>query len=217
MWISLLNRNQSLKTMKYLKMKIHLLLVPLVAIGLTSCAVTDFDRTANFSIYKTFSWGKADVKVENPIYESDLIHKNIKSTIEDEFAKRGIVKENSDPDFLVNYYTYTEKKQQTSGRSYYGSPFFYPYGFSPFLYGWGWPFPYAYSVPQHYTYTEGTLIIDILDVKSDEVVWRGTVSGKVDDVANLQKQIDKGIRAIMKKYPVTPDAGPLLLDKQDNV
>jgi len=61
------------------------------------------------------------------------------------------------------------------------------------------------------------LIIDILDAKSNEVVWRGTVTGKVDDVANLQKQIDKGIRAIMKKYPVTPDSAPISLDKKDNV
>jgi hypothetical protein len=61
------------------------------------------------------------------------------------------------------------------------------------------------------------LVSPIATVKSDEVVWRGTVSGKVDDVANLQKQIDKGIRAIMKKYPVTPDGDPLLSDKQGNV
>jgi hypothetical protein len=72
-------------------------------------------------------------------------------------------------------------------------------------------------MPQHYTYTEGTLIIDILDTKTNEVVWRGTVAGKVDDVANLQKQIDKGIRAILKKYPVTPDTAPVLMDKKENV
>jgi hypothetical protein len=203
--------------MKFKISKIQILLVPLLAVGLASCAVTDFDRTANFSVYKTFSWGTADVKVENPVYESDLIHKNIKNTIEEEFAKRGIVKEKENPDFLVNYHTYTEKKEQISGRSYYGSPFFYPYGFVPFIYRWGWPLPYAYGMPQHYTYTEGTLIVDIFDTKSNEVVWRGTVAGKVDDVGNLQKQIDKGIRAIMKKYPVTPDSAPLLLEKKDNV
>jgi len=113
-----------------------MLLVPLVALGLTSCAVTDFDRTANLSVYKSFSWGKADVKVENPVYESDLIHKNIRNTIEEEFAKRGIVKEKTNPDFLVNYHTYTEKKEEMAGRSYYASPFFYPYGFMPFMYRW---------------------------------------------------------------------------------
>lgn len=193
------------------------MLVGLIAVGMTGCAVTDFDRTIKFSNYKTFAWGKTNVKVMNPVYESDLIHKNIKRTIEEEFAKRGIVKQKNNPDFLVNYQTYTEEKEKTSGRPYFASPFLYPYGFSPFMYRWGWGFPYGYGMPQTDKYTEGTLIIDILDTKTMELIWRGTVAGNVDDVAKLQKQIDKGVRAIMKKYPVTPDYAPLRTESPDNV
>jgi hypothetical protein len=200
--------------MNYMIKKINVLLAVALAAILTSCAVTDVDRSANLGALRSFSWGKSDVKVENPVYKGDLIDKNIKSTIEQEFAKRGIVKKNSNPDFLVSYHTYTEKKEQTSG-SYYGHPFYGPYGFSPFMYRWAWRFPYSHRMPQTYTYTEGTLIIDIVDTKTDEVVWRGSVAGRVD-AAKLQKQIDKGVKAIMKKYPVTPESSPLLPSKPDN-
>jgi hypothetical protein len=80
------------------------------------------------------------------------------------------------------------------------------------MYRWGWGMPYAYAEPQTYNYTEGTLIID---AKTDELVWRGAATGKVDDVSNLQKQIVNGIRAIMKKYPVTPESDPILPEKPE--
>jgi hypothetical protein len=175
--------------------------------ALTGCAVTDLDRTVDFAAYRTFDWGEADIRVKNPVYESGLISKNIRHTVEEEFAKRGIVRDKKSPDFIVSYRTYTEEKQRFSRSPYYPYPY-YPLRFYPFFYGWGWP--YGYSTPYAEQYTEGTLIIDITDVKSDELIWRGTVSGKVDDVKNLQKQIAKGVRAIIKKYPLTPESSPLL-------
>ena len=71
--------------------------------------------------------------------------------------------------------------------------------------GWAYAYPYPWmSPPTESEYTEGTLILDILDKDTGELVWRGSVSGNVEDTSNLRKQIDKGIRAIMKKYPVSP-------------
>src|ERR1044072_2081343 len=146
-------------------LSIHILLVTLL-LGIGGCAVTDVDRTADFSHYKTFAWGKADIQVEHPAYRSDLINKNIKTTVEKEFAKRGILLNSKNPDFLVSYHTYTEKKERQTGGGYYGYPF-YPFRYYPF--GWGWGMPYSWGgIPQVYTYTEGTLIIDITDRKTDE-------------------------------------------------
>jgi hypothetical protein len=180
------------------------ILLALFLLGLAGCAVTDLDKSADFTRYKTFAWGKSDVEVSNPVYDSDLINKRIYHAVEKEFAKRGIVKNDRNPDFIVRYHTYTEEKQQTQG----GHPYrygFHPFGgFYPFAFGWG--FPYYLTTPQTTSeYTEGTLVLDIIDRRSDELIWRGSVSGNVEDTSNLKKQIEKGIKAIMKKYPVTPD------------
>jgi hypothetical protein len=205
--------------MRNIGKKINGLLLGALLFGLAGCAVTDVDRTADFSRLKSFGWGKAQVKTENPVYESTLIHKNIRKTIAEEFAKKGIVYDQSNPDFLVSYQTYTEKKEQATGRHSHGYPFYYPFRFSPFAYGWGWGFPYGsgYGSASSYIYTAGTLIIDIADAKTNEVVWRGTVSGNVDNVAKLQKQISKGVHAILKKYPVQPEFTPVLPDENGNV
>ena len=184
--------------------------------GLSGCAVTDFDRSADFTRYKTFAWGKPEVDVENPVYDSDLINDRIRQAVEAEFAKRGIVESNGNPDFIVRYHTFTEEKKSRSGGHPYAYSYRYlPFGFYPFAFGYGYPY-YWMSPPHFQEFTEGTLILDILDNRSDELVWRGAVSGNVDDVAGLKKQIEKGIKAIMKKYPVSPDQ-PLNPDGQNTI
>jgi hypothetical protein len=184
---------------------VNIMLTGILLLGLASCAVTDFDRSADFKDYQTFRWGKSKVDVSNPLYNSDLINKKIRQTVENEFAKRGIVKNDRNPDFIVSFHTYTEKKEQLSGGAYPYSDYpYFPFRFSPFAFGWG--YPYYMSRPAATAYTQGTLIIDIMDGKSRELVWRGSVSGNVDDAGSLKRQIEKGIKAIMRKYPVTPDA-----------
>jgi hypothetical protein len=179
-----------------------------------SCAVTDIDQSANFNSYRTFAWGPSEVDVENPAYSSPLITKKIKAEVEKEFARRGIIRNNHNPDFLVSYRTHTEQKQEMKGGSYYGYGFpYYPMRFYP--YGFGWGFPYGWGAPPlQENFTEGTLIIDITDNKTKELVWRGLVKGNVDNIGDLQKQIIKGIKAIMKKYPVTPQESVPLLNNE---
>jgi hypothetical protein len=203
----------NLKVMKNVTSYIMAVVLLMVA---GSCAVTDVDRSANFKSYRTFAWGESEVKVENPVYDSDLITKRIRNTVEKEFSKRGIRMDKKDPDFLVSYRTFTQQKQEVSGGSYYGYGYpFFPMRFYPYGFGWGFPYGAWGNPPRERYYTEGTLIIDITDKKTDELVWRGTVKGNVDDIADLQKQIAKGVKAIMKKYPVTPDEPlPLISDEK---
>jgi hypothetical protein len=197
-----------------MKANYRYLMAGLLLFFLASCAVTDFDRSADFTRYRTFAWGKSEVNVKNPVHNSDLINKNIRATVENEFAKRGITRNEEAADFLVSYHTYTEQKEQTTGGNYYGYPFS-PFSFYPFGFGWGWGMPYGMrTAPRMETITEGTLIVDVTDRKTKELVWRGTVKGTVDNVSDLQRQIRKGIKAILKKYPVkTSEPLPLVQDK----
>lgn len=187
---------------------------------LASCAVTDFDKSADFSRYRTFAWGKGKVDVDDPVYKSELITKNIRNTVENEFAKRGIVRNDRNPDFVVTYQTYTEKKERTRVGYPYAAHPFGPFGFYPFGFGWAFPYwmPYGgYAAPITETVTEGTLIIDITDSKTKQLVWRGSVKGEIDHVSSLRKQIQKAIKAILKKYPVTPREPLPLIYNEDAI
>ncbi len=196
-------------------MRSYLVIALALVMGLSGCASlvsTDLDRSANFSQYRTFGWLPAEVKVKNPVYNSQLIDRNIKYAVEQEFAKRGIAQSQAQPDLLVKYHTFTEKKEQ-SYSNYSPYPFYGGWGMMPFRMGWGWPY-YGYGAwggpwggngfNREQTYTAGTLVLDVIDNRSNELIWRGSVEGDVDNVNRLQKQVDKAVQAIMKKYPVKP-------------
>ncbi len=171
------------------------------------CVVTDLDRTTNFAHYRSFAWGKSHVNTENPVYKSDLIDSNIKANIKAGFAEKGITYNAKKPDLLVSYQAYTERKELGYGAGGYYSyyPYYYPTGYFP--YGWyvaSGPMFYWTGSQSYYTYTEGTLVLDVKDKSTGKLIWRGHVHGNIDNAKGLYKSLSKGVKAIMKKYPAAP-------------
>ena len=169
---------------------------------LTSCAITDIDTSADFARYRTFSFGKPVVEVDDPAFKSELIDDRITSTLRDEFQKRGLTYSEKNPDVVVTYHTYTEEKV---AHDYSYMPSYRYFGYGRFYRFWGYPYhPYwGYPDQRANNYTEGTLIVDINDGNSGDHIWRGLVRGRVTE-SDLQKQVDKAVKAIAKKYPVKP-------------
>ena len=55
-----------------------------------------------------------------------------------------------------------------------------------------------------YQYEEGTLILDFVDAKSKELIWRGSANAKVQNVNTPEKSeklINAAVKEILKKYP----------------
>ncbi|NTV19643.1 MAG: DUF4136 domain-containing protein, partial [Bacteroidales bacterium] len=53
-------------------------------------------------------------------------------------------------------------------------------------------------------YEEGTLIIDIIDAKSDEIAWSGVARGilkNYDTSMQMQRDIDEVVTKIMAQFP----------------
>ena len=54
-------------------------------------------------------------------------------------------------------------------------------------------------------YEAGTLVIDMVDAKTNKVVWRGwaqdSMTGVIDNQTRLEKQIDEAVTKMMKELP----------------
>lgn len=166
---------------------------------------TDFDKSVDFSQYKTYAWSTPDIQVgNNPVYKSGLITKNIETSLTEELNRRGLTMNVQDPDLLVGFHTYTEKKVD-SYPTYGPSPMYYPFGFRAgwryYPYGFGnWPYAWNNNL-RTVQYTEGTLLVDVADAHTKQLIWRGAVEGNVSDPARLEKEVAKGIHKMMKEYP----------------
>ena len=165
------------------------LLLTATAIFMISCKPTlkisaDYDRSVNFSAYKTFGmFSLASNKNVNQLNED-----RIWNSIRIEMIKKGYAESNNNPDLLVNAVTVVKNKNYLSATTGYGYGVFYrPYGY------WGAP---GHTTVQSYEYKSGSLVIDVVDAKTNKLVWEGTGNAEFE---NKPKNPEKAIRAAVNK------------------
>ena len=67
--------------------------------------------------------------------------------------------------------------------------------------GWGGDWGIA-SGPVATQYTEGTVIVDVFDPKTKDLLWRGQgVAAVSDDEAQYEQELKKTVEAIVDKFP----------------
>ncbi len=149
---------------------------------------TDFDHQANFARYKTYSW--QEIKPANSLWDD-----RIKSAVDAQLAAKGWTKVDSGGDVGVVAIktTQTQRTLQT----------FYD-GFGG---GWRWRGfgGMGEATTTEQDYREGTLVVDLYDAKTKELIWRGSAEDTLSDKeAKNEKNLDKGVAKMFKKFP--PDS-----------
>jgi hypothetical protein len=195
-------------------MKNIFLAVGLAVLGsLSACApAVNVEQRANvnFSRYRTFDFADTEVKTngtQNPLLRSPIAQDRIKQAIAGELAQRGLRQVEASPDLLITTHTYVEQAERTVYDTYGGPSYAYPYSvgyrgaYLPINYGY-WYRPAYYSAPRTVQYNEGTLIIDFIDRRTNNLVWRGSIADPVDDPARLGSEFSKNAKEILDKFPV---------------
>ena len=178
-----------------------------LAAGASGCASdnirSDYDPTADFSQYKTYSFF-ADAGPEQTNYQS-FFSQYMVTAITREMESRGYTKSN-DPDLLVNFNAILQEKTKvtttpsTMGGGYYGyrGGHYDPWG----GYGYG-------SETQVSQYTEGTFNIDLVDARHKKLVWEAVGTGKISQklLEELEERVYAGVPKFFAKYPFTAGSG----------
>lgn len=154
---------------------------------LCACAATasaqsvqsDFDRSYDFSKLKTFNF--AAQRFDDPLAKDSLNNGRIRHALESKLMASGFgMEELESPDFAVVYYVTSKNK------------------FNVQDYGYGPPRWWGRRDIRVDEYTEGTLTVDLIDVKTRQLVWRGRVSGTVE-LKGADKKIDKAVDKLVKQ------------------
>jgi hypothetical protein len=175
-------------------MKIHKVMLALIGMmflftGWASAqqVKTDYDRSANFAQYKTYSW--EHVKTKDPLNVD-----RIKHAVDAALAAIGWTRMDSGADVSIVAMEIT-RDQQTLNTFYDG-----------FGGGWGWRgfggggFGEATTTTD--TYKVGTVVVDLFDTKSKQLVWRGAASDTLSNNSDKNiKNLDEGVDKMFKKFP----------------
>ncbi|HEV3332181.1 MAG TPA: DUF4136 domain-containing protein [Bryobacteraceae bacterium] len=146
---------------------------------------TDYDRTANFKQYKTYSW--QNVNTRDP-----LMVDRIKAAVNAQLAAKGWMEVPSGGDAAVMAIE-TTHNQQTLDTFYNG-----------FGGGWRWRgfggFGDATTTVENYKV--GTLVVDIFDANSKKLVWRGSESDTLSNNSDKNiKDLDKNVKKMFDHFP----------------
>jgi hypothetical protein len=149
---------------------------------------TDYDRSANFAQYKTYSWEK--VQTQDPLQVD-----RIKSAVNAALASKGWTQVETGGDISIVAMEIT-KNQQTLNTFYNG-----------FGGGWRWRGfgGFGDSTTTVDTYKVGTLVVDLFDAKTKNLVWRGSASDTLsNNSAKNIKNLDKEAQKMFQHFPPQP-------------
>lgn len=189
-------------------MKIYILVLMLLAAGCSPRiqSYVDYDPDHPVQNYNSYRWLVVEKREANetPLYHNELNDKRIKDAVDRQFKMKGYRMEKDGIGLVVHYHIIVENKSVI-----YTDGYGYRYG----------PFWLKEERSVHY-YQQGTLIIDIMDASSDELIWRGWASGVLDYDSwpeDADERINNAIATIFKKLPETvnlPDVEIIINSKR---
>jgi len=183
--------------------KLSLMFVALLVVGVGSALAQDvrfnFAKDAKFSDFRTYKW--VDV-VKGSDQVNQIVDKQIKDALEAELATKGLtVTDSDDADLYVGYQTAisTEKQYNSYSTGWGTGP-----GWGGGWYGYGGGMTSTTTSGSTSTIYVGQLALDMYDVKSKDLVWRGVASKTINPKAKPDKQeknIKKAVAKLLKNYP----------------
>jgi hypothetical protein len=152
---------------------------------------TDFDKNAKFDAIKTFA-----VKVGTS-WNNQISEKRITDEIAQTLTEKGWKQVEENPDALVLLHGATEK-QKSLNTFYSGMGGYGGYGYR----GWGGGMGMGTATTTTSEYLVGTLVVDIFDAKTKQLMFRGTATDEISDKPEKNiKKIDKASNKMFKNFP----------------
>jgi hypothetical protein len=149
------------------------------------------ERGLDFAPYRTYDWGPADALPtgdprldKNPFFQDHL-----QGAIEKQLAASGFERSTSGtPDLLIHYHASISQRIDVNriDREY----------------------GYCYDEHCHVRivdYEAGTLVLDIVDTRTNRLIWRGwaqdSLDGVLDNQDRMAKNIDEAVRRMLRRFP----------------
>ena len=141
----------------------------------------DYDRSANFSAFRTYQWvdraaGQAP---------SQLMDQNIKRAIDTQLVSKGLQRVENGGDLQVSYQAAVDQEKQFDG-----------FGTGPRFWG-------TTRVTSS-TIEIGKLVVDFVDPAKNQLVWRGAAEKTLDikkDPEKNYRNLEKAMAKLFKNYP----------------
>jgi hypothetical protein len=172
----------------------RLIVVTVCGLAVTGCATMNVSSHVqnglDFARYRTYDWGSADTLPtgdprldKNPFFQDHVM-----GAVEKQMAARGYERASGAPDLLIHYHASINQRFD--------------------VYGVDREHGYCYDDDcrvRVVDYEAGTLVVDIVDTRTNKVIWRGWAQDSVEDVldneARMARKINEAILRMLARLP----------------
>lgn len=171
-------------------MKHSMLILIFLALGCSPQirVYSDHDPAYEVKNFNSFDWGqKVDIeKNNNPLLYNELTDKRIKTAVIEQLTNRGYSRSEVNPDLIIHYHIVVDNQSMVSTE---------PYGYNSGPY-------WMRTRTNVYSYRQGSLIIDLMDPKTNTLVWRGWATADLNTITpdQAEETIQRAIAKIFKRF-----------------
>jgi len=138
----------------------------------------------DFSKYHTYKW----VNIEGGTHPNQIVDAEIKQSVDSQLTSKGLTKSDSDKaDLYVGYQVAVDQEKQWNAYGMGGGVRFGGMG-----------------TASSSTINVGTLVLDMYDPTSKQLVWTGQATKTIEPSSNQeknQKNLNKAMQKLLKEYP----------------
>jgi Protein of unknown function (DUF3300)/Domain of unknown function (DUF4136) len=164
------------------------LLLLITSVNVMAETKSDFEKDFNFSKLTKWDFKQHNRMPRDPLGSNPIWNKRIETALETALERKGYERvATGHPDFLVTFYMGV--KEEYDARVI-------PYGFPGGWRRWGWGGGVdVFNIP----HTESTLVVDIIDAQTNQLVWRG-YDNETIDYNKSEKTIQKSVEKLVERF-----------------
>jgi uncharacterized protein DUF4136 len=157
---------------------------------------SDYQKDFDFTRLHTFSF-KSERDSRDRLATNTIEAQRIQNALAAQLQANGFSQTTDNPDFVVAFYSRLKEKTEINSTGFgYGPDFGWGYGI-PYRARWRWGRgPDIWT----YTYTQGCVMADIIDTRSQELVWRGVVKDTVNGIGQSEKQVNSAAKDLIQRF-----------------
>ncbi len=168
--------------------------------SLSACSTlqvtTEYDHDANFENFRYYAWLAEPVLPENnQLIDNKILDEQIRISISKNMGNKGLqYQDSAKPNFLIGYHVAIDQKSSINSVNS-------NVGYEPAWSANAWRG--TTDLGQQY-FEQGSIIIDIVNASTNELIWRANASAEIDPYINTNtrlQRIDKAISKMLREFP----------------
>ncbi len=187
--------------------KIKYFLPVIVALILASCGGGHTKEAKTLKNYNSYAFLPNKDTIKSRSYDNEAIHEEIVSTVNENMKDEDYIVDKNQPDVLIFVHTMFDEKADVNADPIYTSYSYY----RPNFYIGPYYEPYVYE--DYYTiqrldgnsiqqvpYTERSIVIDFIDRRSKQIIWRATSDREIG-TRRIERDVRNFVEDIFKQFP----------------